>query len=110
MVEFLYDELAIEQSKQILELNELVVTLQKENMELKSAIEDISKHVSDLEEIPVPPSVIKQVLYLEAKISKLENDIKYYKKFVGKDVIINRVNKITEPVRSGGIPISKKKI
>jgi hypothetical protein len=107
--EYVYDELAIEQAKQVLELNEALVILQKENMQLRESINEISTHVADLEQIPVPPSVIKQIMFMEANIRKLESDLEYYKSHVTKDVIINRVN-MSKPVRTGGIPIKKKKI
>jgi len=107
--EYVYDELAIEQAKQVLELNESLVTLQKENFQLRQSINEISDCVADLEQIPVPPSVIKQVMFMEAQIRKLEGELAYYKSHVTKDVIINRQNKM-KPVRTGGIPIQKKKI
>lgn len=87
--------------RKILELNEEVFRLRKENLDLKNAFVETNKRLNDLEEIPVPPSVIKQVVQMEAEIRKLKNDLDYYKKHVDKRVLLNREN--DKPVRRGGI-------
>lgn len=99
MTDFLDDDLEIQ--KKILELNEEVFRLRKENLDLKNALIVTNTTLKDLEEIPVPPSVIKQVIQLEAENRKLKDDLGYYKKHVDKRVLINREN--DKPVRKGGI-------
>lgn len=100
MTDFLDDD--IKTQKKILELNEEVFRLRKENLDLKNALIETRKGLKDLEEIPVPPSVIQQVIQLEAENRKLKDDLGYYKKHVERHVVINRENK-AQPVRKGGI-------
>lgn len=99
MTKLLDDDLATQ--RKILELNEEVFRLRKENLDLKNAFVETNKRLTDLEEIPVPPSVIKQVVQLEAENRKLKDDLGYYKKHVDKRVLINREN--DKPIRKGGI-------
>ena len=82
--------------QQIIDLNRMVVAL-------RSKISLLERELEERNKIPVPKSVVNQIVQQEAKIRKLEGDIKYYKKHVPTQVIINRENK-EKPTRSGGIP------
>ena len=95
------DNAQIEREKELLILNEELLLLKKENFDLKNALIETRKGLKDLEQIPVPPSVIRQVVQLEAENRKLKDDLDYYKKHVDKRVMINREN--AQPVRKGGV-------
>lgn len=101
MTDYLNDA-ELEREKELLKLNEELFFLRKENFDLKNALIETRKALKDLEEIPVPPSVIQQVIHLEAENRKLKDDLGYYKKHVQKSVILSRENNI-KPVRTGGI-------
>jgi hypothetical protein len=80
----------------ILELTKTVARLKEENKDLKQELEAQRK-------LPVPKNVIRQFLEMQGIIQKLESDIKYYKKYVPVQIIINKENK-EKPTRRGGIP------
>ena len=101
MTDYLDDE-KLQRERELLRLNEEIFFLKKENFDLKNALIDTRKGLKDLEAIPVPPSVIQQVIMLEAENRKLKDDLGYYKKHVQKSVIINRESK-AQPVRKGGV-------
>lgn len=82
--------------QQIIDLNRTIVAL-------RSRVALLEQELQQRDQIPVPKSVVNQIVQQEAKIRKLEGDIKYYKKHVPTQVIINRENK-EKPTRSGGIP------
>ena len=81
--------------KQIIDLNRTIVAL-------STKIAVLEKNLAEKERLPVPRTVINQVLEMERKIRKLEDDLKYYKNFVPTQVIINRENK-EKPTRKGGL-------
>jgi hypothetical protein len=83
-------------SKQIEELNKM-------NIELRKQIAFLETEVNRYEKLPMPRGVVEQVIQLEATIRKLEDELKYYKKHVPPQVIINRENN-KKPTRNGGIP------
>lgn len=83
-------------SKQIEELNKM-------NIELRKHIVILESEIAHYEKLPMPRGIVEQVMELEAKVKKLEDDLKYYKKHVNPQIIINRENK-QKPTRSGGIP------
>lgn len=99
MTKLLDDDMATQ--RKILQLNEEVFRLRRENLDLKGAFVETNSKLNDLEEIPVPPSVIKQIIQMEAVNRKLKDDLDYYKKHVDKRVLINKENK--KPIRKGGI-------
>jgi predicted RNase H-like nuclease (RuvC/YqgF family) len=80
----------------ILELTKTVSRLKEENNNLKQELEAQTK-------LPVPKSVVKQFLEMQAIIQKLESDLTYYKKYVPVQIIINKENK-EKPTRKGGLP------
>lgn len=82
--------------RQIIELNKTIVALRSKITYLEKEIEAASK-------IPVPKTVIQQIIELEARNRKLQSDIDYYKKHLPVQVIINRENK-EKSTRKGGIP------
>ena len=82
--------------KQIIDLNRTIVAL-------RSKVALLEKELDERNKIPVPPTVINQIIEQEAKIRKLEGDLKFYKNHVNPQIIINRENK-SKPTRRGGIP------
>jgi septal ring factor EnvC (AmiA/AmiB activator) len=82
--------------QQIIDLNKTIVAL-------RTKVAYLEKQIQEYEKVPVPRTVIDQILQLEAKNRKLEADIAHYKKFVPVQVIINKENK-EKPTRKGGIP------
>ena len=89
-----------EQEKQLSELNKLIVSLRTKVAYLEK---ELVTEREEREKIPLPKSVIQQVVELELKNQKLEQEIAYWKRFVPKHVIINKENK-EKPTRRGGIP------
>lgn len=82
-------------AEQVKELNETIIQLRKKIFLLQTEIQRY-------ENLPMPRGVVEQHIQLQAKISKLERDIKYYKQYVPTKVIINRENK-EQPSRRGGL-------
>lgn len=82
--------------QQIIDLNRTIVALRSRIAMLEQELEQRNK-------IPVPRTVLQQIVEQEAKIRKLEGDLKFYKNHVNPQIIINRENK-EKPTRSGGIP------
>jgi hypothetical protein len=82
--------------KQIIDLNRTIVAL-------RSKIALLEKELEERNKIPVPRTVVEQIVQQEAKIRKLEDDLKFYKNHVNPQIIINRENK-EKPTRRGGIP------
>ena len=86
---------AQETENQIIDLNRTIVAL-------RSKIAFLEKELEQKEKIPVPKSVVKQFAEMEHKIRKLEEDLAYFKKYVPKQILINKENK-EKPTRSGGL-------
>ena len=89
----IYDQ---QTERQIIELNKIIVGL-------RARIYHLEQQLQEAERVPIPKSVIRQIVELEHKIRKQEKDIEYYRKFVAPQVIINKENK-EKPTRRGGIP------
>lgn len=87
---------ASQTEQQIIDLNRTIVAL-------RSKIAILEKELQERDKIPIPRLVRQQFIEQEAKLRKLEDDLKYYKKHVAPQVIINRENK-EKSVRRGGIP------
>ena len=81
--------------KQIIDLNRTIVAL-------RTRVAMLEKELEERNRIPVPRTVVEQIVDMEQKIRKLENDLTYYKNFVPTQVIINRENK-EKPTRKGGL-------
>jgi hypothetical protein len=84
-----------ETENQIVEFNKLIVAL-------RSRVTYLERELKERDSVPVPKSVIKQILELERDKRKLEDDLTFYKKYVPNTVIINRENS-KKPQRSGGL-------
>ena len=80
---------------QIVELNKLIIAL-------RTKVSMLEKELEDLDKIPIPRTVINQVIELEAKNRKLQEDINYYVKFVPQNVKEKR-EKQKAPTRKGGL-------
>lgn len=95
-----YDDTHVEtitsREKQILELSKTIV-------ELRGRVKDLEQELEVRDKIPIPKTVIRQILEMEAVIKRLAGDVEYYKKYVPVEKIINRENK-RKPTRRGGIP------
>ena len=81
--------------KQIIDLNRTIVAL-------RTRVAVLEKELEERNRIPVPRTVVEQIVDMERKIRKLEDDLKYYKNHVPTQVIINRENK-NKPTRKGGL-------
>ena len=82
--------------KQIIELNKTIIIL-------RSRVEELEQELKARDKLPLPKSIVQQIVELESIIRKQQDDIKYYKKYVPVQVIINKENK-DKPTRKGGIP------
>jgi hypothetical protein len=80
----------------VVELTKAVAKLKEQNKNLKQELEARDK-------FPIPKHIVRQFLEMQGIIQKLESDLKYYKKHVPIQIIINRENK-EKPTRRGGIP------
>lgn len=80
---------------------------------LKSKVAYLENEIAERDKIPVPRSVVLQLMKYEQqkrnmieefkrKENKLKNDIEYFKKYVPVQVIINKESK-DKPVREGGV-------
>jgi seryl-tRNA synthetase len=92
--------------KQIIDLNKIIVALrtkidylENKNKELQ---EELQKEKNEREKIPVPKSIIYQIVDLKNEVKKLNDDLTYYKSYIPSQVIINRENK-NKPTRGGGL-------
>ena len=84
-----------QREKQIQDLNQIIIAF-------RTRVALLEKEIEERDKLPVPKTVLYQVLELENKIKKLEEDVTYYKKYVPVSVIINR-EKQTIPTRRGGL-------
>jgi len=82
--------------RQLVELNKTIVAL-------RGQIAELENELSARDKIPVPRSVVQQIMEMEAIIRRQHADLEYYKKYVPVQVIINKENK-EKPTRKGGIP------
>jgi seryl-tRNA synthetase len=92
--------------KQIIDLNKIIVALrtkidylENKNKELQ---EELQKEKNEREKIPVPKSIIYQIVDLKNEIKKLNDDLIYYKSYIPAQIVLNRENK-NKPTRSGGL-------
>jgi len=89
----LYEESS---SQQLTDLNKIIIAL-------KTKISYLEQEIEFQNKIPVPRGVVQQILEIEEKNKKLEEQITYYKKYVPAQIIINMENK-HKPTRKGGVP------
>lgn len=100
MSDFSYDEevravYEQQREKQFQEMSKMIVAY-------RTKIALLEKTISDYEKMPVPRTVVKQIVELEMKNRKLQEDLDFYKKHVPVQVLINRENK-NKPTRRGGL-------
>jgi len=80
----------------VIELSSLLTTLKAENKKLKNELQS-------RDSLPIPKTIVRQIVEMEAVIRKQQSDIEYYKKYVPVQIIINKEQK-EKPTRRGGIP------
>ena len=90
------DKINIATQQQLVELNKIIVSL-------RSKIVELEEELRIKEEVPLPKTIIQQIMEMEAIIRKQQNDLEYYKKHVPVQIIINK-EKQQKPTRKGGIP------
>lgn len=93
--EEVFDVYFSQYNDQVKELNRQIVALKTRNALLQEQIEEN-------ERAPVPMIVQKEMQKLIAENKKLQEDLKYYKKYVPVQIIINREEK-KKPTRGGGL-------
>lgn len=81
---------------------EQINLLNKVVLALRTKISMLEKELKENENIPVPRTVINQILELEMKNRKMKDDLNYYLNFVPENVKEKRTNQ-TKPTRSGGL-------
>lgn len=91
-----YDLYSKSNEQQITELNKLIVAL-------RTKVNYLERELEARDKVPLPKSIVQQIMNLEAENARLKNDIKYYKNHVQPQVIINKENK-SKPTRRGGVP------
>ena len=88
------------QSEQEIEdLKKLVVVLRAK---IASTEEQLRLERESREKIPLPKTVVRQIIELEQKVRSLTEDVAYLEKYVPEEVIINRKSKkVNMPSRKG---------
>ena len=84
-----------ESENQLVEYNKMIIAL-------RTKVSFLEKQIEEQNNIPVPRTVINQMMELEQKNRKLEEDIKYYMTFVPENVKAKR-RKDKAPTRKGGL-------
>lgn len=80
----------------------LVLELSRAVAELKQKNKKLQEELDAREKLPVPKTIVQQIVEMEAIIRKQQADIEYYKKYVPVQIIINKQNK-EKPTRKGGL-------
>lgn len=91
---YILDEYVKQSDQQVIDLNKLIIAL-------RTRIAYLEKQIEEREKIPVPKTVIMQIVQLQDKNNKLSEEVEYYKKHVPKHIIINKESKL--PTRRGGL-------
>lgn len=84
-----------ETQKQLIDLNNIIVAY-------RTRVSILEKELQEAKNIPIPKTIVEQVIGLERQIKKLNEEIEYYKKYVPVQIIINREN-FKKPTRQGGL-------
>ena len=84
-----------ESENQLVEYNKMIIAL-------RTKVTFLEKQIEEQNKIPIPRTVINQMIELEQKNRKLQDDIKYYMTFVPENVKAKR-RKDKEPTRKGGL-------
>ncbi len=82
--------------------NILIVELNKVIVELRSKVNILERELERLDNIPVPRTVINQVIALEHNRRKLQDDLNFYMPHIPENVKAKR-NKHKAPTRKGGL-------
>ena len=85
------ETLSVGTEKQLIELNKMIVSL-------RTRISELENELNARDRLPLPKSVIQQIVELEAIVRKQQDDLKYYKNYVPQVVIESRENK-NKPTR-----------
>lgn len=93
--EHIIGEYTKQSEQQIVELNKVIIAL-------RTKISILENELKELENIPVPKTVINQVLELEMKNRKLQEELKFYMPHIPENVKSKRRNE-KEPTRKGGL-------
>lgn len=80
----------------------LVLELSRAVAELKQENKDLRKELEARDKLPVPKTIVQQIVEMEAIIRKQQADLDYYKRYVNPQIIINKENK-EKPTRRGGL-------
>lgn len=84
-----------ETQKQLIDLNNIIVAY-------RTRVSILEKELQEAKNVPIPKTIVEQVIDLERQIKKLNEEIEYYKKYVPVQIIINREN-FKKPTRQGGL-------
>ena len=80
---------------QFVEYNKMIIAL-------RTKVTFLEKQIAENEKIPVPRTIINQILELEMKNRKLQDDLKFYSPHIPENVKAKR-NKQKAPTRKGGL-------
>ena len=95
----LYRSYAKQTEKELADMRDTIVRLRARITLLEDTLQ---KEREDREQIPLPKSVLAQIIELEKKARLLNEEVEYLKKYVPEEVLINRKDKdFTIPVRKG---------
>lgn len=89
-----------QREQQITDLNKVIVALRTKVSILENQLEKVR---NERERIPIPLSVVKQIVELETKNTMLTEDLKFFLRHVPNQIIINRLQQDKKPVRRGGL-------
>jgi hypothetical protein len=85
--------------KEITLLNKTIIALRTKVGVLE---EELKRERESREQIPLPKSIIKQILELEKKVKDLDEEVSFLQKYVPEEVLINRKSKnVNLPSRKG---------
>jgi hypothetical protein len=84
-----------ESENQIVEYNKMIIAL-------RTKITFLEKQIEEQNKIPVPRTVINQIIELEQKNRKLQDDLNFYSPHIPENVKAKR-NKQKAPTRKGGL-------
>jgi hypothetical protein len=84
-----------ESENQIVEYNKMIIAL-------RTKITFLEKQIEEQNKIPVPRTIINQIIELEQKNRKLQDDLNFYSPHIPENVKAKR-NKQKAPTRKGGL-------
>ena len=84
-----------ESENQLVEYNKMIIAL-------RTKITFLEKQIEEQNKIPVPRMIVEQIMELEQKNRKLQDDLKFYEPHIPENVKAKR-NKQKAPTRKGGL-------